>query len=135
MTAIGINGFGRIGRNVLRAARGNAAFDVRLINDITTIETMAHLLKYDSNYGHYPGSVDIEDGHLIVDDRRMRVTPAPDPATLVVVNCAERTRSIIGAQSLINAGIANQVVALRTGTMGWELAGFAVERGQDRRPP
>ena len=49
MTAIGINGFGRIGRNVLRAARGNAAFDVRLINDITTIETMAHLLKYDSN--------------------------------------------------------------------------------------
>ena len=43
---------------------------------------MAHLLKYDSNYGHYPGSVDIEDGHLIVDDRRIRVTSERDPANL-----------------------------------------------------
>ncbi|MBM3488798.1 MAG: thiosulfate sulfurtransferase, partial [Alphaproteobacteria bacterium] len=58
---------------------------------------------------------------------------APDPDTTVVVNCAGRTRSIIGAQSLINAGIPNQVVALRNGTMGWELAGFENERGQTRR--
>jgi rhodanese-related sulfurtransferase len=58
---------------------------------------------------------------------------APDPATAVVVNCAGRTRSIIGAQSLINAGIANPVVALKNGTMGWHLAGFALERGQSRR--
>ena len=55
------------------------------------------------------------------------------PETLVVVNCAGRTRSIIGAQSLINAGINNPVVALRNGTMGWELAGLALDRGQDRR--
>jgi rhodanese-related sulfurtransferase len=60
---------------------------------------------------------------------------APDPATIVVVNCAGRTRSIIGAQSLINAGVPNKVVALRNGTMGWELAGFEIERGQDRRAP
>ncbi len=58
---------------------------------------------------------------------------APDPATLVVVNCAGRTRSIIGAQSLINAGIPNRVVALRNGTMGWSLAGFTPDHGQDRR--
>jgi rhodanese-related sulfurtransferase len=51
------------------------------------------------------------------------------PDTLVVVNCAGRTRSIIGAQSLINAGIPNQVVALKNGTMGWHLAGFQVARG------
>ena len=58
---------------------------------------------------------------------------APSPDTLVVVNCAGRTRSIIGAQSLINAGIPNKVMALRNGTMGWELAGFEIERGNDKR--
>ena len=57
---------------------------------------------------------------------------APDPATKVVVNCAGRTRSIIGAQSLRNAGIANEVVALRNGTMGWHLAGYEVERNASR---
>ncbi len=58
---------------------------------------------------------------------------APDPATLVVVNCAGRTRSILGAESLRRAGVPNPVVALRNGTMGWELAGFQCERGQTRR--
>ena len=48
---------------------------------------------------------------------------APSPDTLVVVNCAGRTRSIIGAQSLINAGLPNKVVALRNGTMGWHAGG------------
>jgi len=57
---------------------------------------------------------------------------APDPDTLVVVNCAGRTRSIIGCQSLRNAGIPNPVVALKDGTMGWELAGFECERGTTR---
>ena len=60
---------------------------------------------------------------------------APDPDTLVVVNCAGRTRSIIGAQSLINACIPNKVVALKNGTMGWHLAGFELERGQTRMAP
>ena len=54
---------------------------------------------------------------------------APSPDTTVVVNCAGRTRSIIGAQTLINAGIPNKVVALRGGTMGWTLAGYALQRG------
>ena len=54
----------------------------------------------------------------------------PDPQTLVVVNCAGRTRSILGAESLRRAGIPNKVVALRNGTMGWELAGFRCERGR-----
>jgi len=58
---------------------------------------------------------------------------APDPRTTVIVNCAGRTRSIIGAQSLINAGLTNRVVALRNGTIGWKLAGQALETGQKRR--
>ncbi len=60
---------------------------------------------------------------------------APDPTTTVVVNCAGRTRSIIGCQSLRNAGIANPVVALKDGTMGWDLAGFECERGASRVAP
>jgi rhodanese-related sulfurtransferase len=55
-----------------------------------------------------------------------------DPDRTVVVNCAGRTRSIIGAQSLINAGVTNKVMALRNGTMGWALAGFDLETGSDR---
>lgn len=55
---------------------------------------------------------------------------APDPNTLVVVNCAGRTRSILGAESLRRAGIPNQVFALRNGTMGWELAGLECDRGR-----
>lgn len=58
---------------------------------------------------------------------------APDPKTLVVVNCAGRTRSIMGAESLRRAGIPNRVVALRNGTMGWELAGLRCERGRSER--
>jgi rhodanese-related sulfurtransferase/predicted metal-dependent enzyme (double-stranded beta helix superfamily) len=60
---------------------------------------------------------------------------APRPETLLVVNCAGRTRSIIGAQSLINAGIPNKVTALKNGTMGWHLAGLELERGQERMAP
>jgi rhodanese-related sulfurtransferase len=60
-------------------------------------------------------------------------TLAPDPATRVIVNCAGRTRSIIGTQSLLNAGLPNPVAALRNGTIGWTLAGQKLEHGQDRR--
>jgi rhodanese-related sulfurtransferase len=59
---------------------------------------------------------------------------APKPTTLVVVNCAGRTRSIIGAQSLINAGLPNRVTALRNGTIGWSLAGLELDHGRGLRP-
>ncbi|MDM0038969.1 rhodanese-like domain-containing protein [Variovorax sp. J22G21] len=60
---------------------------------------------------------------------------APDPATQVIVNCAGRTRSIIGTQSLVNAGIPNPVAALRNGTIGWKLAGQVLDQGAVRRAP
>ncbi len=75
-----------------------------------------------------PGSVSVPGAELVL--RAGEV--APDPKTTIVVNCAGRTRSIIGAQSLINAGIANKVVALRNGTIGWTLANQALEHGADR---
>src|ERR1700738_4710577 len=78
-----------------------------------------------------PTSVDVPGAELVL--RVHDIAPKPD--TLVVVNCAGRTRSIIGAQSLINAGVPNKVVALRNGTMGWSLAGRACESGKARRAP
>jgi rhodanese-related sulfurtransferase len=79
-----------------------------------------------------PGAFDCPGAELVyrVPDK------VASPDTLVVVNCAGRTRSIIGAQSLRNAGLANRVVALENGTMGWELAGFEPNRGrEDALPP
>ena len=76
-----------------------------------------------------PGGTSVPGAELVLRVRDM----APDPATTVIVNCAGRTRSIIGTQSLINAGIPNPVVALRNGTIGWTLAGQALAQGQQRR--
>jgi rhodanese-related sulfurtransferase len=76
-----------------------------------------------------PGSVSVPGAELVLRAGRA----APDPATTIVVNCAGRTRSIIGTQSLINAGVPNKVVALRNGTIGWTLARQNLEHGADRR--
>ena len=78
-----------------------------------------------------PTAVNVPGAELVLRAREL----APSPRTTVVVNCAGRTRSIIGAQSLINAGLPNRVLALRNGTMGWSLAGFACDNGQNRRAP
>ena len=75
-----------------------------------------------------PGSVSVPGAELVL--RAGHV--ASNPETTIVVNCAGRTRSIIGTQSLINAGIANKVVALRNGTIGWTLANQTLEHGADR---
>jgi rhodanese-related sulfurtransferase len=76
-----------------------------------------------------PTATSVPGAELVLRVRDM----APSTDTLVVVNCAGRTRSIIGAQSLINAGVPNKVVALRNGTMGFNLAGFTCEHGKDKR--
>ncbi len=76
-----------------------------------------------------PGSISVPGGELVL---RAGVA-APDPDTTIIVNCAGRTRSIIGTQSLINAGIGNKVVALRNGTIGWTLAKQDLEHGAGRR--
>jgi len=78
-----------------------------------------------------PGSTSVPGAELV-----LRLAEAvPDPDTTIIVNCAGRTRSIIGTQSLINAGIPNRVVALRNGTIGWTLAGQSLAHGSDRPAP
>ncbi|MCH7627446.1 MAG: thiosulfate sulfurtransferase [Proteobacteria bacterium] len=78
-----------------------------------------------------PGGVSTPGAELVLRARAV----APDPDTTIIVNCAGRTRSIIGAQSLVNAGLPNRVYALRNGTIGWTLAGQSLETGQQRRAP
>ncbi len=76
-----------------------------------------------------PGSVSVPGAELVLRAGSI----APDPDTTIIVNCAGRTRSIIGTQSLINAGVANKVVALRNGTIGWTLTKQNLEHGAERR--
>ncbi|RZI72305.1 MAG: hypothetical protein EOP80_13780 [Variovorax sp.] len=78
-----------------------------------------------------PSATSVPGAELVLRVRAL----APDPATQVVVNCAGRTRSIIGTQSLVNAGIPNPVAALRNGTIGWKLAGQVLDHGAVRRAP
>jgi rhodanese-related sulfurtransferase len=89
--------------------------DVRRFDEYTTM--------------NIPGSISVPGGELVL----RAGEAAPDPDTTIVVNCAGRTRSIIGTQSLINAGVTNKVVALRNGTIGWTLAKQNLEHGAARR--
>ncbi len=100
----------------LMASKANiAVVDVRRFDEYATM--------------NIPGSISVPGAELVLRVGRV----APDPETTIIVNCAGRTRSIIGTQSLINAGVANKVVALRNGTIGWTLAKQDLEHGADRR--
>ncbi|MEJ8845636.1 rhodanese homology domain-containing protein [Variovorax rhizosphaerae] len=78
-----------------------------------------------------PTATSVPGAELVLRAREL----APNPSTQVIVNCAGRTRSIIGTQSLVNAGIPNPVAALRNGTIGWKLAGQVLDHGASRRAP
>jgi len=79
---VGINGFGRIGRNVLRAAVHNHNIDFVAVNDITNAKTLAHLLKYDSTFGKFPGEVKEAGDMIVVNGKKIRVFSERDPAAL-----------------------------------------------------
>ncbi|AOX64889.1 type I glyceraldehyde-3-phosphate dehydrogenase [Curtobacterium sp. BH-2-1-1] len=84
MTRIAINGFGRIGRNTLRAllARGGDDLDVVAVNDLTAPETLAHLFRYDSALGPFAGTVEVDGDTLVIDGRRIRVLASREPSEL-----------------------------------------------------
>ncbi len=81
---VGINGFGRIGRQVLKAILDDYPDDIKVVavNDLFDAETNAHLLRYDSNYGKFPGTVEVKDGNLVVNGREVKVFAQRDPAQL-----------------------------------------------------
>nr|WP_024968246.1 glyceraldehyde-3-phosphate dehydrogenase [Pantoea sp. IMH] len=79
---VGINGFGRIGRIVFRAAQQRSDVEIVAINDLLDAEYMAYMLKYDSTHGRFDGTVEVKDGHLVVNGKTIRVTAEKDPANL-----------------------------------------------------
>jgi len=79
---VGINGFGRIGRIVFRAAQQRSDIEIVGINDLLDAEYMAYMLKYDSTHGRFDGTVEVKDGHLVVNGKTIRVTSERDPANL-----------------------------------------------------
>lgn len=79
---VGINGFGRIGRIVFRAAQERSDIEIVGINDLLDAEYMAYMLKYDSTHGRFNGTVEVKDGHLVVNGKTIRVTAEKDPANL-----------------------------------------------------
>ena len=82
-TKVAINGFGRIGRNVLRAAKESGAdLDFVAINDITDAKTLAHLFKHDSLYGHFAGDVQVEGDSITVNGDKIRVFAERDPGQI-----------------------------------------------------
>ena len=121
VTKIGINGFGRIGRQVLKAIRDNYPEELQVVavNDLMDARTNAHLFKYDSNYGVFPGTVEVVDGNLVVDGDSVKVLAERNPADLpwgelgvdIVVECTGIFRSGPQAQAHIDAGAKKVIIS------------------------
>ncbi len=113
---VGINGFGRIGRQVLRYAKEIApvagGFDFVGINDITDAKTLAHLLKYDSLHGKFPGTIDVDGNAIIIDGDRIEITAEKDPAKLpwgklgadIIIESTGHFADRAGCQKHLDAG-------------------------------
>lgn len=116
---LGINGFGRIGRIVFRATVNRPDVDVVAINDLLDVEHLAYLLKYDSVHGRFDGTVEVKDGHLVVDGKTIRVTAERDPKNLkwnevgtdVVAECTGIFTTLETAQYHIDAGAKEVVIS------------------------
>lgn len=112
MKKIAINGFGRIGRLALRKLIDNTQIEITAINDLTDAETLAHLLKYDSNHGKFNGTVAVQNNQLIVNGKSIQIFSEKDPAQLpwgtlgidMVLECTGRFVSEEGASLHLQAG-------------------------------
>jgi len=119
-TKIGINGFGRIGRLVFRTIkqRHPDAIEVVAVNDLFDPATNAHLLKYDSTYGQYPGTVEARDGNLLIDGKTVKVTAEKDPGAIkwkdmgveIVIECTGLFADATKSKAHIDSGGAKKVI-------------------------
>ncbi len=118
---VGINGFGRIGRQVFKAIYENyqGVLDVEAINDLMPAETNAHLLKYDSTYGKFPGEVEVRDGDIYVDGQKLKSYAEKDPSKLpwgelgvdIVLECTGRFRDKATAGAHLTAGAKKVIIS------------------------
>jgi glyceraldehyde 3-phosphate dehydrogenase len=118
-TKIGINGFGRIGRIAFRIAVENKDVEVVAVNDLLEVDHLAYLLKYDSVHGNFKGTVDVKDGHLVINGKTVRVTAEKNPEDLkwdevgaeVVLDCTGIFTNMEGGQKHITAGAKKVVIS------------------------
>jgi glyceraldehyde 3-phosphate dehydrogenase len=116
---LGINGFGRIGRIVFRATVKRDDVDVVAINDLLDVEHLAYLLKYDSVHGRFDGTIEVKDGHLVVDGKTIRITAERDPKNLkwdevgtdIVAECTGIFTTLETADYHIQAGAKKVVIS------------------------
>ncbi|MAL60016.1 MAG: type I glyceraldehyde-3-phosphate dehydrogenase [Flavobacteriaceae bacterium] len=119
MTKIGINGFGRIGRIAFRIAAQNKDVEVVAINDLLDVDHLAYLLKYDSVHGKFSGTVEVKDGHLVVNGKNIRVTAERNPENLkwdavgaeIVLDCTGIFTDLDNASAHIKAGAKKVVIS------------------------
>lgn len=119
MSTIAINGFGRIGRNVLKVGVTMPGFDVVAVNDLTDAKTLAHLLRHDSTYHAWNHKVGYDDKHLIVDGKKIPVLAEKDPKALpwekmnvdVVLECTGRFTDLEGASQHLTAGAKRVIIS------------------------
>ena len=116
---VAINGFGRIGRNAFKIALGHPELEIVAVNDLTSTETLAYLLKHDSNYGSYQEEVGHDDQNLIVAGKKIRVTAEKDPALLpwkdmgvdIVIESTGRFTKFEDASKHLQAGAKRVVIS------------------------
>jgi len=119
MTKIGINGFGRIGRIAFRIAQKRDDIEIVAINDLLDVEHLAYMLKYDSVHGKFESTVEVRDGHLVVDGKTIRVTAEKNPADLkwdeveaeVVADCTGIFKEKDNASAHLEAGAKKVVIS------------------------
>ncbi|MCD4653923.1 type I glyceraldehyde-3-phosphate dehydrogenase [bacterium] len=128
-TRVAINGFGRIGRLVMRAAEDFNDFEVVAINDLTDVHTLAHLLKYDSSHGRFEADVSVEGQDLIVNGRKIKVLSERDPSLLpwsqlevpFVAECTGRFRDREGASKHLSAGARRVFISAPAKNPDWTV--------------
>lgn len=116
---VAINGFGRIGRNVFRAAFGNPNLQIVAINDLTDAKTLAHLLKYDSVHGIFDHEIEAKEDALLIDGKSVRITKEKDPAALpwkemaidVAVESTGKFTDRAGAEKHLTAGARKVIIS------------------------
>jgi glyceraldehyde 3-phosphate dehydrogenase len=119
MTKIAINGFGRIGRLSFRIAMQHPQIEVVAVNDLLDVDHLAYLLKYDSVHGSFNGSIQVKDGHLIVNGKKIRVTAERNPENLkwnevgaeIVIDCTGIFKEIETATAHLKAGAKKVVIS------------------------
>ncbi|MEH6763270.1 MAG: type I glyceraldehyde-3-phosphate dehydrogenase [Aequorivita antarctica] len=116
-TKIGINGFGRIGRIAFRIASQRNDIEIVAVNDLLEVDHLAYLLKYDSVHGKYPGTIEVKEGNLIVNGKKIRVTAEKNPENLkwdkvyatIIIDCTGVFKEVDSASAHLKAG-ANKVI-------------------------